>query len=176
MSNPYLGEIRLLPYTFAPADWHDCDGSMLAISQYETLFVLLGTTFGGDGVQTFGLPDMRGRVPIHNGTGNQLNTYLLGQYAGDEAITLNTQQMPQHTHTMFATSAGANTGIPSGTVELGAISGDSLYTSSITGLSAKPIVGNMIGNYGGNTAHENRMPTLTMRFCIALSGIFPSQS
>ena len=176
MTTPYVGEIRLMPYTFAPVGWHDCDGSLLPISDYETLFMLIGTTFGGDGIQTFALPDMRGRVPIHNGTGVQLKTYSLGERSGNESIALTLQQIPQHTHTMFATSAGAITGTPSGTVELGAISGDSLYTNSIAGLAPKPIVNTMIGSSGGNLAHENRMPTLTMRFCMSLFGVFPSQS
>jgi microcystin-dependent protein len=173
---PYVGEIRLLPYNFAPAGWQNCDGTLLSIAEYQTLFVLLGTTFGGDGIQTFGVPDLRGRLPIHNGTGPGLSTYLLGQFSGSEGVTLNSLQMPQHTHTVLATTAGAIGGTPGGTVELGAISGDSLYTDSITGLNPISVANTMISSAGGNQAHENRMPTLTMRFCISLFGVFPSQS
>jgi microcystin-dependent protein len=172
---PYVGEIRLLPYNFAPNGWHDCDGSLLSIAEYETLYVLLGTTFGGDGANTFGLPDMRGRVPIHNGQGPGLSSYLLGQVSGSEGVTLTPPQMPAHTHTFFATTAAANTGVPSPTIELGAISGDALYTNSIAGLAPIPIAATMIGVSGGNSPHENRMPTLTMRFCISLFGVFPQQ-
>jgi microcystin-dependent protein len=174
--NPYLGEIRLLPYTFAPQGWQDCDGTLLPISQYDALYALLGTSFGGDGINTFAVPDMRGRLPIHNGQGGGLSTYVLGQKSGDEFITLSPQQMAAHSHTMYATTAGANTGTPSGSVELGAISGDTLYTNSIAGLSPLPIASAMIGAAGGSQPHENRMPTLTMRFCISLFGVYPSQS
>jgi microcystin-dependent protein len=175
MTTPYVGEIRLLPYTFAPQGWQDCDGSLLSISENETLYVLLGTTFGGDGVQTFGVPDMRGRVPIHNGTGFSLSTYVLGQRSGSESVALTPQQMPGHNHAMTATTAGATTATPSGSMELGAISGDALYTTSITGLTPISIANTMVNFAGGSQPHENRMPTLAMRFCIALVGVFPSR-
>ncbi|HEY4145792.1 phage tail protein [Pinirhizobacter sp.] len=176
MTTPYLGEIRLMPYTYAPNGWNDCDGSLLSIAEYDSLYSLIGTAFGGDGVQTFALPDMRGRLPIHNGTGNGLSTYVLGQRAGNESVTLTPQQLAGHTHAMSATTAGASTGVPSGSVELGSISGDALYTNSITGLTAINIANTMVSFAGGNQPHENRMPTLTMRFCIALYGVYPSQS
>lgn len=173
--DPFLGEIRLLPYSFAPVGWHDCDGSLLSIAEYDALFVLLGTTFGGDGVNTFALPDLRGRLPVHRGTGLGLSSYVLGQVGGTETVTLLSNQMPTHTHTVMATSGAATTGTPSSTLELGAISGDTMYTGNITGLTPYPASASMIGPAGGSQPHDNTMPTLTVRFCICLAGIFPSQ-
>ncbi|HZY32211.1 MAG TPA: tail fiber protein [Rhodanobacter sp.] len=173
--DPFVGEIRLLPYTFAPLGWQDCDGSLLSISENEVLYTLIGTTFGGDGQSTFGVPDLRGRLPVHMGTGAGLGTYILGQMAGVETVTLNPAQMPAHTHTAMVTNGVASTGTPDGSVELGAISGDSMYTSDITGLTPYPAAGGMIGPAGGSQPHDNTMPTLVVRFCIALNGIWPSQ-
>jgi len=173
---PYLGEIRLLPFGFAPVGWQDCDGSLLSIAENDALFVLLGTTYGGDGVSTFAVPDLRGRLPVHRGTGRALSPYVLGQTAGSEAVTLITANLPAHTHAVQATSAPASTGAPSGTAELGTISGDTMYTSDITGLTAHPAATSMLSTAGGNQAHDNTMPTLAVRFCIALAGVFPSQS
>lgn len=172
---PYIGEIRLLPYSFAPLYWQDCDGSLLSISGNEVLYTVIGTTFGGDGVNTFAVPDLRGRLPVHRGTGLGLSTYVLGQMAGTEAVTLLTANLPQHNHVALATNALANTGTPSTTVELGAISGDTMYTGDISGLTPHPAATSMIGVAGGNQPHDNTMPTLTVRFCIALQGLFPSQ-
>ncbi|WP_430391816.1 phage tail protein [Dyella sp. 20L07] len=172
---PYVGEIRLLPFTYAPVGWQDCDGSLLSISDNEALYTLIGTTYGGDGQRTFGVPDLRGRIPVHMGTGAGLSPYVLGQIAGYESITLTTGQTPAHTHTVSANTTLATTGTPSGN-QLGAISGDTLYTSDITGLTPVPIASTMIGIAGGSQPHDNTMPTLTMRFCISLFGTFPTQS
>lgn len=174
--DPYIGEIRLLPYNFAPVNWHDCDGSLLAISEYETLYTLIGTTYGGDGQNTFALPDLRGRLPIHQGAGPGLSTYSIGQVAGTETVTLTPGQMPAHTHTVVATSSVATTGTPGSTTELGAISGDSMYTSDISGLTPFAAASTMIGPAGGSQPHDNTMPTLAVRFCISLYGIYPSQA
>jgi microcystin-dependent protein len=170
----YVGEIRLFPYNFAPLGWLDCNGQLLSIADNETLFVLLGTTYGGDGVNTFALPDLQGRVPIHNGTGLGLSSYVLGQKSGSEGVTLVSSQLPAHTHPTFATTALADSTAPSNTVLLGALSGDTMYTTAPT--QALPVNGAMVGNMGSNGPHENRMPTLTLRFCISQYGIFPSQS
>lgn len=172
----YIGEIRLLPYNFAPLDWHDCDGSLLAISENDALYALIGTTYGGDGVNTFALPDLRGRVPVHQGTGTGLSNYLMGQQAGTETVTLTPGEMPAHSHAVVETSGVATTGTPSGSVELGAISGDGMYTSDIAGLTPIAAASSMIGSAGGSQPHDNTMPTLAVRFCIALNGIYPSQS
>lgn len=173
--DPFIGEIRLLPYNFAPVGWQDCNGALLPISENDALYALIGTTYGGDGVNTFAVPDLRGRVPIHQGTGTGLSNYVLGQVAGSETVTLTSAQMPAHTHTVMVTSGQAATGMPSGTMEPGAISGDTMYTSDLTGITAFPLINTMIGPAGGNQPHDNTMPTLTVRFCIALNGIWPSQ-
>jgi microcystin-dependent protein len=170
----YVGEIRLFPYNFAPLGWLDCDGQLLSIAQNETLYTLLGTTYGGDGVQTFGLPDLRGRVPLHNGALPGGSTYVQGQSAGSESVTLTSAQIPAHTHPTYATTSLADTNIPSLAVELGALSGDTMYTSSP--VQPLPINGQPVAATGGNQPHENRMPTLTLRFCISQYGIFPTQS
>jgi microcystin-dependent protein len=171
----FIGEIRLLPYTFAPVDWQDCDGSLLSIADYETLYALIGTTYGGDGQTTFAVPDLRGRLPVHVGTGSGLSPYTLGQVGGSETVTLNAAQLPAHVHTAMVTSVQATTGTPGGALELGAISGDAMYTSDIGGLTPYAASAGMIGTSGGGQPHDNTMPTLTVRFCIALNGIWPSQ-
>lgn len=173
---PFLGEVRLLPYNFAPVGWLDCDGSLLPIAQYDALFTLLGTTYGGDGQTTFALPDLRGRVPIHNGTGSGLGTYVIGQTGGSETVTLTADQMPAHSHPAAVTSGVASSGTPAPGVQPGAIVGDTMYASDITGLPAYPASPAMIGPAGGSLPHDNIMPTLAVRFCIAVEGIWPSQS
>ena len=174
--DPYIGEIRLLPYGFIPVGWHDCDGSLLSISENDVLFNLLGTTYGGDGQSTFSIPDLRGRVPVHQGQAPGLSNYLMGQKAGTESVTLTAAQMPGHTHTMAVTSGQATLAVPNSTVELGAISGDALYTGDIGGVSSVAMATAMIGPAGGSQPHDNTMPTLAMRFCIALNGIYPVRS
>ena len=169
----YVGEIRLFPYTFAPVGWLDCNGQLLSIAENETLYTLLGTTYGGDGVNTFAVPDLRGRIPLHNGTASSGNFYVLGQVAGSESVTLTSAQIPAHVHPAFATTALADTNTPSTAVELGALSGDTMYTTTPT--QALPVNGQMVTATTGSQPHENRMPTLTLRFCISQYGIFPSQ-
>ena len=176
MSTPYLGEIRLLPYTFAPVGWADCDGSMLSINDNQALFALIGTTYGGDGQITFGLPDLRGRVPLHQGQGQGLSVRVIGEIAGYESVSLTANQLPAHTHSFSATSAAANATAPGGNVQLGALSGDVMYTSDITGSASVSPAPTMISSAGNSAPHDNTMPTLTVRFCIATQGIFPTQS
>ena len=174
--DPFVGEIRLLPYNFAPQGWADCNGAVLSISENETLFQLIGTTYGGDGVSTFGLPDMRGRVPIHAGTPPGMSTYMIGQLSGTETVTLIPGNLPSHTHTLSATTALADTGTPGGSVVLGALSGNTMYTNSIDGINSGALGSATIGTAGNTQPHENRMPTLTMRYCICTSGVFPPQN
>jgi len=176
MSTPYLGEIRLLPYTFAPAEWADCDGTLLSISNNTALFALIGTTYGGDGVNTFALPDLRGRVPLHQGQGLGLSVRILGERDGVESVALTANQLPAHTHTFAATNAAASASTPGSSVQLGALSGDVMYTSDITGSASVSPAATMISNVGSSAPHDNTMPTLTVRFCIATQGIFPTQS
>lgn len=177
MSEPYLGEIRLFGFGRVPQGWYACNGDLLPISQNDALYALIGTTYGGDGQNTFGVPDMRGRVPVHQGQGTGLSNYIIGQRAGSESVTLTGSQMPQHTHTMIATPLTATAKTPAPNLELGALNGDTLYVTDTSGAgnptAASPL---SVSLAGGSAPHDNLMPTLTVQYCIATSGIFPSQS
>ena len=176
MSTPYIGEIRMFGFGTrgAPNGWQACDGSLLSIAEYTPLFSLIGTTYGGDGQTTFAVPDLRGRVPIHQGQGPGLSNYVLGQRAGTETVTVLPTQMPAHTHTLVVTS-GAGAGVTPGNTTLpGSVSGDTFYASDITGATALPMSAQSTGIAGGSQPHENCMPTLTVQYCIATQGIFPS--
>ena len=178
MSEPYIGEIRMFAFGTrgAPLGWQACDGSLLPISENDALFALIGTTYGGDGQTTFAVPDLRGRVPVHQGTGPGLSNYVIGQMAGTETVTLLTTQMPAHTHTMMATTAAASTGTPGNTVLPGTVSNQTMYVTDTTGGRAFTLSGQSIGLAGASQPHENCMPTLTVQYCIATVGIFPSQA
>lgn len=176
MSEPYIGEIRLFGFSRTPIGWQTCDGSLLSIAEYDALFVLIGTTYGGDGVNTFAVPDLRGRVPIHQGQGPGLSPYVIGQKAGTENVTLIGTQMPAHTHTMIATTAAATSRTPGTTLLPGAISGDTLYVSDVAGAAPIGMAPVSTSLAGGTLPHDNTMPTLTVQYCISLYGVFPSQS
>jgi microcystin-dependent protein len=177
MTTPYVGEIRLFPYNFAPVSWLDCDGSLLPVANYEVLFALLGTTYGGDGQTTFGIPDMRGRAPLHMGTGTGLTARPLGQMAGSETVTLTAQQMPAHYHLWTASNATATTGTPSSSVQLAAVTGtNTAYASDVSGITPVSEAAASGGFSGGGGAHQNMMPTTALRYCIATVGVFPTQS
>ena len=178
MSTPYIGEIRMFGFGTrgAPNGWQACDGSLLAISEYDALFALIGTTYGGDGQTTFGVPDLRGRLPIHQGQGPGLSNYVIGQKAGTETVTLLPTQMPAHTHTAIATSAASTSLTPGNTLLPGAVSGDVFYATDLTGATAISMSAQSTSQSGGSQPHENRMPTLTVQYCIAAFGIFPSQA
>lgn len=176
MTTPYVGEIRLFGFPRIPIGWQACDGSLLPISQYQILYTLLGTTYGGDGIQTFAVPDMRGQLPLHQGTGPGLTPRVIGEVGGTETVTLTQLQMPQHTHVLIATSAAANTLAPTQSVLPGAITSvDTMYATSLTGAASAPLASAAIGMLGGNQPHDNTMPTLTVSYCIAWEGIYPSQ-
>ena len=175
MSQPYVGEIRMFGFGRVPNGWQPCDGRLLSIAEYEVLFALIGTTYGGDGQASFAVPDLRGRLPIHQGTGPGLSNYVIGQMSGTESVTLISQQMPAHTHTAVATT-GLATALTPGTALLpGAVSGDNFYASDITTATAVPMSTQSTSLAGGSQPHENCMPTLTVQYCIAWAGIFPSQ-
>ena len=171
MSTPYIGEIRLFAGSFAPVGWALCDGSILSIAEFDTLFTLIGTTYGGDGQNTFALPDLRGRVPLHRGTGAGLPTFQIGQLSGTESVTLSQQQLPQHSHLFLAATGGARETTPAG--NLFAAGGPELFangTLSASGaLPGLPMA-------GSNLPHENMAPFLAVSFIISLFGIFPSQN
>jgi len=164
MAEPFLAEIRVMSFVFAPKGWALCNGQLLPINQNQALFSLLGTTFGGDGRVNFALPDLRGRTPIHVGSG-----HTLGERAGEQAHTLSIAEIPTHVHVLQATTLEGDTPIPSGNVL--ADSPSQLYAaaSGLTTLGAGSIT-----NTGGSQAHLNMQPFLTLSFCIALQGIFPS--
>ncbi|MBZ9997833.1 phage tail protein [Mesorhizobium sp. BH1-1-4] len=173
MSQAFIGEIRMFAGNFPPNGWAFCQGQTLAISQNDTLFQLIGTTYGGDGQETFSLPNLAGRIPIHAGKGPVISqTYTIGEPGGVESVTVTTQQMPNHTHIWQGSSnIGTNPG-PSG----GVLATSSLLTPYV-GISPDGIMANAaISPTGGSQPHDNMMPFLTISFIIALYGIFPSQS
>lgn len=167
---PFIAQIMLFGGNFAPRGWAFCDGQLLAISSNSALFSLLGTSYGGDGRTTFGLPDLRGRVPMHAGTGPGLTSRRIGQTTGVEDVTLTAAQMPSHSHEVSVLNAPADNDRPSG---------DLLARSSIYSATTTPTVAlnpATIARTGGNQSHENMQPTLCINYIIALQGIFPSRS
>jgi microcystin-dependent protein len=171
MANPFLGEIRMVGFSFAPVGWAFCNGALMAIAQADALFNLLGTIYGGDGVNTFGLPDFRGRIPIHMGQGPGLSNYVVGQRAGDENVTLLPSQLPSHHHALQASSDAASTASPSG-----AFLGQTTVPAYFPGPATAAMSISSIGPSGGNLPHDNTMPFLCINFIIALNGIFPSRN
>jgi microcystin-dependent protein len=173
MSIPFIGQIMMFAGNFAPLGWAFCDGSLLAISQNDALFALIGTTYGGDGQTTFGLPDLRGRVPIHQGQGPGLSNYVIGQQAGTESVSLTVGQIPAHTHLLACGSGAGNVVSPANAFFAGDPTNNSGGFNSAGGSAMNAGV---ITSAGGGQPHENRMPILAVSFVIAVEGIFPSQS
>jgi microcystin-dependent protein len=163
MAEPFLSEIRIMSFVFPPKGWALCDGQLLPINQNQALFSLLGTTFGGDGRVNFGLPDLRGRVPIHVGGG-----HTLGERGGEQAHTLSISEIPTHAHVAQASTNNATIAVPTANV-MGSTSNGYAAASNLTALTA-----GTVANVGGSQAHLNMQPFLTLSFCIALQGIFPS--
>ncbi|MEZ5706976.1 MAG: tail fiber protein [Burkholderiaceae bacterium] len=176
MSTPYIGEIRMFGFGRTPTGWQACDGSLLPIAQFDALFALIGTTYGGDGQNTFALPDLRGRLPIHQGQGPGLSNYAMGQKSGTENVTLLANQMPAHTHTMIATTGASTSPTPGSSLLPGAVSGDVFYATDLTGATPAPMSAQSTSVSGGSHAHENTMPTLTVQYCIATAGLFPQSA
>ncbi len=170
MSEPFLAEVRIMGFNFAPRGWAFCDGQILPINQNQSLYSLLGTTYGGDGRTSFALPDLRGRVPIHVGRSNGGGDHREGQKAGEETHTLSAAEMPQHDHAAQASTNNATTRNPAGKVLGRALN---LYrpADNLTGIRT-----GSIANVGGGQAHENMQPFTAVNFCIALRGLFPSRN
>jgi len=169
---PYVGEIRMFAGNFGPNGWMLCRGQTLPISEYEVLFNLIGTTYGGDGQETFNLPDLQGRLPVHMGKGPQLSqTYVIGEPFGTESVTLTSQQMPQHTHSFLASTALGTSANARGAV-LAQPSDIRMYIRDGPG---NPLPAPMIQPSGGSQPHENRMPILPVQYIISLFGVFPHQ-
>jgi len=166
MAEPFLSEIRIMSFVFAPKGWALCDGQLLPINQNQGLFSLLGTTFGGDGRVNFGLPDLRAKTPIHVGSG-----HTLGEKGGEPAHTLSIAELPTHTHVANAVAKPATDTTPMSTMLLAESTSQSLYTGPANLIAMSP---STLANVGGSQAHLNMQPFLTLSFCIALQGIFPS--
>lgn len=172
MSQPFIGEIRMVGFNFPPRGWAQCDGQLLPIAQNAALFSILGTTYGGNGVNNFALPDLRGRTAMHWGTGNGLPAVALGQKAGEEAHTLTGAETAAHGHQMNATSAAANTGLPSGNFLAATSVNQYVGGNPTTALSAATIQ----PPAASGQPHPNLQPYQVVLFCIALVGIFPSRN
>ncbi|MCG8428087.1 MAG: tail fiber protein [Chromatiales bacterium] len=167
MSEPFLAEIRIVGFNFAPRGWAFCDGQILPINQNQSLYSLLGTTYGGDGRTSFALPDLRGRMPIHVGDGHRE-----GQKSGEETHTLSAAEMPQHTHTLKGSSSVGNAKAPVGKV-LARAAVSQIYHNYGNSVS---LHSGTVSSVGGGQAHENMQPYLAVNFCIALQGLFPSRN
>lgn len=168
MAEPFLSEIRIMSFGFPPKGWALCNGQLLPINQNQGLFSLLGTTYGGDGRVNFSLPNLQGRTPIHFGSG-----HTLGERGGEQAHTLSISEIPTHTHLANATNAVSTTGTPTAGTVLAKSTPQSLYA---TGGNLVAMAPQAVGNIGGSQPHLNMQPFLTLTFCIALQGIFPSQT
>jgi microcystin-dependent protein len=177
MSDPYVGEIRLFGFPRVPVGWLACNGAVLSISEYEVLFTLISTTYGGNGTTTFCAPDLRGRVPISQGTGGGLSPRTLGEVSGQESHTLILSEMPTHGHALLSTTNAGTTPTPGPAVHLAAAS---LTTSKLyaplANVPKHDVMAPSVTATGNNLAHDNMMPTLTCSYCIAWAGVFPSQS
>lgn len=173
MSDQFVAEIRIFPFNFPPTGWAFCNGQLLPISQNTALFSLLGTTYGGDGKSTFALPDMQGNAPMQPGQGQGLSLRDLGEMSGVESVTLLVSEIPQHTHTLRASSDAGDLFAPSQTASLAGSTGASAYQPSNANLV--PMAPQALPPAGGGLPHNNMQPYLTLNFCIALQGIFPQR-
>ncbi|TWH48799.1 phage tail protein [Sporomusa sp. KB1] len=182
MSDPYIGEIRLFAGNYAPENWALCNGSLLSISQYEALYALIGTTYGGDGVTNFAIPDLRGRLPIHMGTytvqGDTTVTYPIGSTDGAETAAVTADQMPVHTHTACGQSVTGTQPGPGGNVWAAPSSAGvavNQYLTDLSGITLKSMDANSIQSTGGSQVHNNVMPGIVLNYIIALVGLWPDK-
>ena len=169
MSQPFIGEVRAVGFTFPPVGWATCNGALQSISENSTLFNLIGTTYGGDGQSTFGLPDLQGRIPIHQGS-NGISNYVIGALGGVETVTITLNQFPTHTHTLQGSSSDAGSNIPTGN----ALGGVSAYSSGTPTIALNSATIGFSG--GGSQPHDNHQPFVVLNWIISLFGVFPSQS
>jgi microcystin-dependent protein len=175
MADPFVAEIRIFPFNFAPKGWAFCDGQLLPISQNTALFSLLGTTYGGDGKSNFALPDMQGNAPMHPGQGPGLSLHDLGETGGTQSVNLLESEMPLHPHTLMASVENATQGTLTNNVTLESSVKGSLYQSNV---NANLVAMNLqaLGPAGGGLPHNNMQPYLTLNFCIAMQGVFPPRT
>jgi microcystin-dependent protein len=186
MTDPFIGELKMVSFNYAPRGWAFCNGQLLAIQQNQALFSLLGTQYGGNGTTNFALPDLRSRAPLGYGQGPGLSNYVIGQVGGTETVTLLSTQIPQHTHILAGdttVAATSNAAVPAAGNSLGAgigipPTGDpfALNIYGTAGGATAPQAAATIGNFGGSQGHENRQPYLVLNWIIALQGIFPSRN
>ncbi len=169
--DPFVAEVRVFPFNFAPKGWAQCNGQLLPISQNTALFSLLGTMYGGDGKSTFALPNLMGSVPMFHGQGPGLSLYNQGQTGGTESVTLLESEIPSHTHSLRATSAAADVAMPNADAAFAQSDGGKAYASS--GAPDVQLGVDAIAPAGGSQPHNNLMPYLTFNFCIALQGVYP---
>jgi microcystin-dependent protein len=170
VTNPFLGEVRMFGFGFAPKNWAQCNGQLLSIQQNAALFALLGTMYGGNGVQNFALPNLQSRVPMHRSNDG---TYVQGAVGGSEQVTITNATMPTHAHFLVGTQTGANAKGPAGALATSSVTSDFYYSPATNLSTLNPA---SIGMTGGGVGHSNIQPYLTINFCIALSGIFPSRN
>jgi microcystin-dependent protein len=172
MAQPFIGEIRMFGGNYAPVGWAFCNGALQSISQNTAMYQLLGTTYGGDGQSTFGLPDLQGRVPVCQGQGTGLSNYVLGQKGGAETVTLTSGQLPQHTHTALGSATGGAASSPANATW----GNNAIQNKSFgPGTSADASMGGSLAMSGGSQPHDNMLPFQVISFIIALNGIYPSQ-
>ncbi|WP_084675425.1 phage tail protein [Methylomicrobium agile] len=174
MADPFVAEIRIFPFNFAPRGWAWCDGQLLPLSQNTALFSLLGTTYGGNGKSNFALPDLQGRAPMHPGQGPGLSLHDLGEIDGSETVELLESEMPAHSHSLRASTDDGDLKAPAPNRTLARSTSGFLYQTSTSGL--QPMSDTMLAPAGGDAPHNNMQPYLTFYFCIALQGVFPPRS
>src|SRR3990172_9568516 len=175
LADPFVAEIRIFPFNFAPRGWAFCDGQLMPLSQNTALFSLLGTTYGGDGKSNFALPDLQGRAPMHPGQGPGLSLHDLGETGGSETVTLLESETPAHAHALRADAADpADVQAPSSAVVLARSQGGNAYQTNTAGLV--PMAVTALETVGGGAPHNNLQPYLTVNFCIALQGVFPPRT
>lgn len=175
MADPFVAEIRIFPFNFAPRGWAWCDGQLLPLSQNTALFSLLGTTYGGNGLNNFALPDLQGRAPMHPGQGPGLSLHDLGETGGSETVSLLESEIPAHAHAANGQNSNANLNDPAGAVFARPFGGGSLYKTS-SGANLTALSDQSLAPAGGDQPHNNMMPYLTFYFCIALQGVYPPRT
>ena len=176
MSEPFIGEIRMLPYQYAPANWAWCDGQQLEVAQFEALFAVILNRYGGNGTSVFKLPDLRERAPLGYGQGRGLSPYQIAEEGGVESVTLGYSEMPAHGHKVYATKGAPVSEGPTAGDSLGAYLNNRVYFRSPVENSLTAMSPSMLADAGGNQPHDNSQPYLVVNFCIALDGVFPPRS